>query len=221
MLSSSFPSRRHYSSGFFHRPSVRDHLGVHVGFARGWVPYRTEEVPDSRGEVLAPHRDDLPPATDGLLEPECGWQAHSPGDGQHLLVAGVLDTPLAQGREVGAGHDPPVASSSFWPVQRLPSGQRLSSGKRSNLCATCKSGLQNRLFYTDLFAYGCARLLRVALWVVSTVPGASTGFLSLSAYPAYLYRISEGDRRGSNPRPSEPQVGDRASGGGRDGTPVG
>ncbi len=42
--------------------------------------------------------------------------------------------------------------------------------------------------------------------VVSKVLNVTTGVRFTSAYPAYLCGIKEGDRRGSNPRPSlEPQ----------------
>jgi hypothetical protein len=41
--------------------------------------------------------------------------------------------------------------------------------------------------------------------VVSKGPCACTETLSFSAYSAYLWGIWEGDRRDSNPRPSEPQ----------------
>jgi hypothetical protein len=42
----------------------------------------------------------------------------------------------------------------------------------------------------------------------SPVSPRPTGALSLSALQAYLNEIKEGDRRGSNPRPSEPQSAD-------------
>jgi hypothetical protein len=41
--------------------------------------------------------------------------------------------------------------------------------------------------------------------MVSKGPGACTETLSFSAYSAYLRGMSKGDRRDSNPRPSEPQ----------------
>jgi hypothetical protein len=44
--------------------------------------------------------------------------------------------------------------------------------------------------------------------VVSKSPGACTETLSFSAYSAYIWGIWEGDRRDSNPRPSEPQSAD-------------
>jgi hypothetical protein len=40
---------------------------------------------------------------------------------------------------------------------------------------------------------------------LSKGPGACTETLSFSADSAYIWGIWEGDRRGSNPRPSEPQ----------------
>ena len=44
--------------------------------------------------------------------------------------------------------------------------------------------------------------------VVSTAPSTNTGASITSAFKAYLCRLQEGDRRDSNPRPSEPQSAD-------------
>ena len=52
-------------------------------------------------------------------------------------------------------------------VSRLPNALR--SHNPTTSVATGWSTLQNRLIYAELFAGGCARLLRVALWVVSAV----------------------------------------------------
>jgi hypothetical protein len=46
---------------------------------------------------------------------------------------------------------------------------------------------------------------------VSKGPGACTETLSISAYSAYLCWMWKGDRRDSNPRPSEPQSTDTCS----------
>jgi hypothetical protein len=80
-------------------------VGVRVELPRPRVPDGLKEVPDPRGEILALLRGDLRSFRWRVLESECGREAHGPSYRQHLLVAGILYAPLAQVRDVGAGHD--------------------------------------------------------------------------------------------------------------------
>jgi hypothetical protein len=53
-----------------------------------------------------------------------------------------------------------------------------------------------------------APLYRGVARAVSRAPSTNAGASITSAYPAYICRICEGDRRDSNPHPPEPQSAD-------------